>query len=283
MAKELKAYRDCLRDRYNEARDLARPVPVPGGGTIPYVPRDVYELDWQKVDWTYANYGPVRAGGQGAFDPNDPLVEQALRFLDVGMPKDGKQTFFWRHYVEQETMWPMYEVFLQRDELDRFFEFFFHNFTAAIHHEFRVGCEARDGIPSCAPGEGERWKTVRNMFVNEHGGYDGSQQSLWLLQAIPRSWLKAGGRLGVREMGTDFGGHVDLEVEVAPDGNSVAVHGRLDLVLLPAEIRMRLRSGSGRRLTSVEINGRKMQAVGKDSVLLPPEKKQEYRIVARFD
>ncbi len=282
MAKELNDYRTCLHDRYSEARDLARPVPLPGGGQIPYVPRDVSELDWAKVDWTYASYGPLRAAGQGAFDPHDPLADQALAFLDAGKPTDGGREFFWRHYVEPETMWPMYEVFLQRDELERFFELFFNQFVAAIHQEFRVGCESRDVIPSVAPGEAERWRMVREMFVNERGGYDGSQQSLWLLQAIPRSWLKPGCRLSAKQLGTHFGGQVDLETEVAKDGRSVTVSANLNLVVSPTEIRMRMRSGDGRPLAAAQINGRKTLVLERDTIKLPTETKGEYKIVGRF-
>ncbi|MBS1851603.1 MAG: hypothetical protein JST79_11860 [Acidobacteria bacterium] len=312
LAQELNAYRSCLRERYREARDKSRPLPLPGGATLPYVPRDVYELDWAKTDWTYTGYGPLRAGAWGALDPQDELVDQSLAFLEAGMPKGegtylklahnsyGQPTadenfadvnaptadrhFLWKHYVEYETMWPIgYDLFLQRDDLPRFFEWFSHNFSMVLHKEFRVGVESIDGVPSCAPGEGERWRAIRNMFVNERGGYDGSQQSLWLLQAIPQVWLKPGGRFGVKEMGTHFGGHVDLEVEVDPSGNQLRVAARLNLAILPTEIRLRLRPGNSRqKLSSVQINGRQTAILDRNTVRLPAEIKGEYKIDAQF-
>src|SRR5213079_3086054 len=60
LAQELKDYRQCLHDRYCEARDKARPVPLSNGKELPYVPRDVSELDWTKVDWTYSGYSALR-------------------------------------------------------------------------------------------------------------------------------------------------------------------------------------------------------------------------------
>ena len=60
MAGELNDYRQCLHDRYSEARDHARRLPLADGTTIPYVPRIVQELDWAKPDWTYTGYGPIR-------------------------------------------------------------------------------------------------------------------------------------------------------------------------------------------------------------------------------
>jgi hypothetical protein len=312
IALELKDYRKCLRDRYREATDRARRVPIPGGTDLPYVPRDVYELDWAKIDWTYTGYGPLRAGAWGALDPYDELVNQSLAFLEAGMPRGegvyfniakngfGQPTadrnfldvsdpgadrhFLWRHYVEYETMWPIgFDLFLQRDDLPRFFEWFFNNLAAVIHGDYRVGVESLDGVPSCAPGEAERWRAVRNMFVNERGGYDGSQQSLWLLQAIPRSWLQPGSQLGVTQMGTHFGGHIDLEARVPSDGRSLKVTAKLNLRVAPTEIRMRLRSGDGRRLRSARVNGKVTPALEKDTIRLPGEMQGQYEIVAYFE
>jgi hypothetical protein len=311
LAKELNDYRNCLRDRYREAREQARPLPLPDGKMLPYVPRDVYELDWAKTDWTYTGYGPLRAGAWGALDPHDELVTQGLAFVESGMPKGqgmylklvnnsyGQPTadenfvdvndpaadrhYLWRHFVEYETMWPIgYDLFLQRDDLPRFFEWFFHNFSMVLQREYRVGVESIDGVPSCAPGDGERWRAIRNMFVNERGGYDGSQQSLWLLQAIPDLWLQASNRMAVKEMGTHFGGRVDLQVEVAKDGNSLQVAAKLGLAVLPTEIRMRLRPTTGRRLAAVTINGRKAPVLEGNTIKLPQETRGEYNIEARF-
>ncbi|MGD0226782.1 MAG: hypothetical protein ABSF71_31010 [Terriglobia bacterium] len=313
LARELNDYRSCLRDRYTEARNKARRLPMPDGTELPYVPRAVYELDWAKPDWTYTGYGPLRAGAVGALNPNDELVDQSLAFLEAGMPKgegfyfkeedyrdelgrfvaahnfsdvsqpDAPRHFMWRHFVEYETMWPIgMDLFLQRDDLPRFFEWFFNNMSIVVHKEFRVGVESVDGVPSNAPGEGERWRAVRNMFVNELGGYDGSQQSLWLLQAIPRSWLKPGSRLSAKQMGTHFGGQVDLEVEAAKDGNSIAVSAKQNLVVSPTEIRMRLRSGSGQPLVSASVNGQATPVLEKDTIKLPMNVNGEYRIVGRF-
>ena len=131
MVRELAEYRACLHDRYAEARERARPVPLRDGTTIPFVPRMVQELDWVKPDWTYTGYSATRAGAWGALDPHDPLVDQTLVFLDTGMPQgegayysttaadnadvnfqpisdpQAARHYLWRHYVEYETMWPV--------------------------------------------------------------------------------------------------------------------------------------------------------------------------------
>jgi len=311
LARELNAYRATLRERYVEARDRARPMPMPDGSLLPFVPRDVYELDWAKPDWTYTGYGPLRAGAWGALDPQDELVNQSLAFLEAGMPK-GEGTFLkpsrnvygqptgdenfrgisdatalrhylWRHYVEYETMWPIgMDLFLQRDDLPRFFEWYFNNMAVVVHRDFRVGVESVDGVPSNAPGDGERWRAVRNMFVNERGGYDGSQQSLWLLQAIPRSWLKPGKTIAAKDIGTHFGGRVTVDVTVAPDGESVTAVAKIALAVKPVDTQIRLRSGDGRPLVSATINGKRAQVLPGDVVRLPAGTSGDYTVVGSF-
>ncbi len=311
LARELNDYRACLRERYREARDSARRVPLPDEGEIPYVPRDVYELDWAQTDWTYMYSGPVRAGAWGAFDPHDELVDQTLAFLAAGLPRDkgyylqlqndkfahptadnnfldindptAPRHFLWKHYVEYETMYPIVsDLFLERDDIEHFFEWLFNDLAIAVHHDFRVGVESLDGVPSCTPGDAVRWMAIRKMFINELGGHDGSQQSLWLLQAIPRSWLKPGAHLSIQQVGTRFGGHAGLSADVAEDGNSIVVTAKHDLVVKPAEIRMRLRSGDGRSLASARISAGQTAVLDGDTIKLPDGIKGEYRIVGYF-
>ena len=175
FAKELIDYRACLRDRYREARDRAKPVPLPDGTLLPYVPRMPQELDWSKPDWTITGYGPLRAGAWGAFDPRDELVSQALAFLEAGRPQGqgGAREHLWSHYVETETMWPVGgPLFLARDDLPRFFEWLFNNLAAVLHHEWRVGVEHRDGVPSCATG-GRRTLADHPPDVRQRDGWLG--------------------------------------------------------------------------------------------------------------
>ena len=307
LARELNDYRQCLRDRYAAARDRARRVPLADGREIPYVPRIVQELDWAKIDWTYTGYGPLRAGAWGAFDPHDELVDQALAFLEAGMPRgvghyvpcrsqetadrnwldisdrQAPRHYLWRHYVEYETMWPIgCHLFLARDDLPRYFEWLFHNLAAVLHHDWRVGVESLDGVPSCAPGDGDRWQALRRMFVNERGGLGGAQQELFLLQAIPRSWIKPGDRLAAERMRSYFGGQLNLEMQVARDGHSVEVSAEWQLAIPPQQIRMRLRSGDGRPLHAAEINGAATPVLAGDTIRLPDAPAGKYRIVGRF-
>lgn len=127
-----------------------------------------------------------------------------------------------------------------------------------------------------------RWQAMRAMFVNERGGYDGSPQSLWLLQALPRCWLKPGSSLSVDRMGSHFGGQTNLAVLVAADGNSVEVAAQLSLAVAPKEIRIRLRSGNGRPLASAAVNGVSTPVLEGDTISLPVQIKGEFHIVGTF-
>lgn len=238
------------------------------------------------MDWTYTGYGPLRAGGLGALDPMDELATQALAFAEAGRPVNGdpvRREHFWRHYVEPETHWPMYDFFLARDDLPRFFELYFNSMSAAVHRDFRVGCEARDGVVSCAPGDAERWSMTRAIFVREGGGYDGSAQTLYLLQALPRCWLKPGCRTSVRDMGTSFGGCLSLDVAVSPDGGTLRVSVRWSgFAVKPALILARLRCAEGTQLQAVEVNGVPVQASGGHFISLSSALSGKFEIVARF-
>jgi hypothetical protein len=307
LQQELNAYRGDLQTVYSAARDRARPVPLADGRALPYIPRIVTELDWSKIDWTYTGYGPLRAGAWGVLDPHDPLVDQSLAFLEAGLPRgespyyspfnreiadvnftsinsrDAERHHLWRHYVEYETMWPIGgPLFLARDDLPRYFEWLFNNMAIVLHHDWRVGVESLDGAPSCAPGDSERWQLVRRMFVNETGGWDGSQQDLFLLQAIPRCWLRPNDRLAVRKMKTYFGGQLDLVTETAADGASIQVTLDINLDVPPKKVRMRLRSGDGSPLTAATYDGTELKVLPGDIIELPTTISGAHKIVGSF-
>ncbi len=310
MVAELADYRRCLRDRTAESRDRAVPVAFPDGTQLPFVPRLLEELDWRNVDWTYTGYGPLRCGAWGVFDPHDEIVDQALVVLEAGFPR-GEGAYFsapatypdladrnwadisdatadrhwlWRHYVEYETMWPIGgPLFLARDDLPRYFEWLFHNFAAVLHREWRVGVESLDGVPSCAPGDGERWQLVRAMFVNERGGFDGSTEELFLCQALPRDWLKPGAHLGVTDMRTVFGGLIDVDLEVDRDGASCTARvSWRHFAVEPQRIVLRLRSGSGAPLATATIDGETAPISDDNLVTLPSGKSGSCTVVGSF-
>lgn len=317
---ELADWRRALHDRYFEAAERsakAFPVRFADGRQLSFVPRMVQELDWRKVDWTYTGYGPLRAGAWGALEPEDPLVGKTLDLLEAGFPR-GEGAYFgahqkalaeakagvptadvnwadvsdpaapthrlWRHYVEYETMWPVGgPLFLARHDAGRYAEWLFNNLAVAVHRDWKVGVESLDGVPSCSPGDGERWQLIRRAFVNESGGYDGGEQSLELLETLPRAWLRPGDRSAVRRMGTWFGGTIDLEVSVAAEGGAsqVDVEWR-DFAVAPAAVTLALRSGGGGALEAATVDGTVAASADGVHLALPTAKSGRFHVIARF-
>jgi hypothetical protein len=120
------------------------------------------------------------------------------------------------------------------------------------------------------------------MLLGERGGYDGSQQSLWLFQAVPRSWLKPASRITASDMASHFGGRVDLDLAVANDANSVSANAELRLAVSPKGICIRLRSPDGRPLSRAEINGRPAKLIANDVIQLPSDRSGKYHLVGHF-
>ena len=90
-------------------------------------------------------------------------------------------------------------------------------------------------------------------------------------------------RMTVEQMGTTFGGTIDLAVQMAADGSSLTVDAALTkLAVKPKEIRIRLRSGDGRPLASATVNGQPAKVLPGDTIQLPLAKTGDYRIEARF-
>jgi hypothetical protein len=119
------------------------------------------------------------------------------------------------------------------------------------------------------------------MFIHETGGYDGSEQSLFLLQAIPRELLKPGSRLAVSKMGTWFGGTVDLSLSVGKDGRRIEATLRLhNQCASPTGMRLRLRSSDGSAISTVTVNGKPAHVELDGLVTLEQKRNGAYTIVA---
>jgi hypothetical protein len=120
------------------------------------------------------------------------------------------------------------------------------------------------------------------MFVREHD--TGGAQSLWLLQAVPHSWLRPSDRIRVTDMPTAFGGSLDLALEVSADASSIRIETEWrGLAVSPKAIRLRLHAPEGRRLRSVLVDGRVDSTGATGSIELATERAASHAIVAQFE
>ena len=179
LAKELQDYRACLEcplqrgPRSGPPRPLGRwhddPLRAADGHRVRLGRRrlDLRRL-WSASGRRIGRLGSARpAGRSNARLPRSRRPAGLARFSSQHGTVRQPAECFWQHYVEPETHWPMYDVFLNRDDLPRFFELLFNNLVAAVHADFRVGCEGREGVVSVSPADAEHWRMVRDMFVRE--------------------------------------------------------------------------------------------------------------------
>ncbi len=115
------------------------------------------------------------------------------------------------------------------------------------------------------------------------GGCGASEQAPRVCQAIPRCWFRPGNRLAVEDMGTFFGGRIDLALEVARDGSSISARvSWRHMAARPAAVRLRLRSGDARPLRSVQVDGAPV-AVGPDGAIeLAWARNASFRVLGTF-
>jgi hypothetical protein len=95
--------------------------------------------------------------------------------------------------------------------------------------------------------------TLRLMLVHERTERDGDPLGLELAFATPRTWLRPGRRILVRNAPTSFGPvSYTLEARDSSVHASVSVPERAP----PRLVKLRLRLPRGRRITSVVLDGR---------------------------
>jgi hypothetical protein len=95
--------------------------------------------------------------------------------------------------------------------------------------------------------------TLRMMLVHETADRDGDPVGLELAFATPRTWLKPGRRVLVRNAPTSFG-PVSYTLDVA--GGSVNASVTAPDRAPPRTLKLRLRLPPGRRITGVSLDGR---------------------------
>jgi hypothetical protein len=95
--------------------------------------------------------------------------------------------------------------------------------------------------------------TLRLMLVHERTDRGGDPVGLELAFASPRTWLRPGRRIVVRNAPTSFG-----PVSYALDARERSVHASVTVPERPSPrmLKLRLRLPPGRRITSVAIDGR---------------------------
>jgi hypothetical protein len=115
------------------------------------------------------------------------------------------------------------------------------------------------------------------MLINEIGS-----DTLFIGQAIPRDWLRAGKKVEVANAPTYFG-PVSFTIK-GEEVNEVAATVKLSDRNLPKQLLVRFRHPSEKPIRSVVVNGQvwKNFHAGKEYIIIPNPSEKKYIISAKY-
>lgn len=160
---------------------------------------------------------------------------------------------------------------LRRDEVERALVSFYGKLAQGLTHNTFIGCEGSGlipldkwGRPMCLPPNSASnalflW-TLRYLLLQDWDeDDDGKPETLKLLFATPRRWLKDGSKLGFRNAPTAFG---EVSLEITSRIKRGEILGEISLpTQRPKSCFLRLRLPSGYELIEVETRERKLRLV----------------------
>lgn len=252
-------------------------VPLRDGTWIPYVPCEALSPRRLLEQWypTDIDTGATHLPRLNAIDPQGPLTESLLHDHEDNLYLHGWGMANEPVYNQQAT------AYLYRDDAKAVIRAFYSMMACAFSHSVFEPVEHRwnwgqyFGPPST---DGAWFDLFRHMLIREL-----PDDSLLLLQAVPRAWLEDGKTIEVQRAPTYFG-----ELSFAVESQASA--GRLLATIeLPARTQvkallLRLRHPQGRALRSVTVNGASWQDYepGQEWVRIPAPRSAVYRVVAEY-
>lgn len=227
--------------------------------------------------------GYVMASGVFKYD-SEPATA-VVRYLQqrgglcMGMVRTRPAASFW---VEPDNVNDLYGMrytllLLQRDEPDRALVSFYGKLAQAMTRDTFIGGEGscvrpldRHGrqfyLPPNSAANSNYLQLLRHLLVQDHDADDdGRPETLRLLFATPRSWLRDGESVTVERAPTTFG-------EVAAVARSDLSRGRVVAELRlptdapPAKALLRLRLPDGYRVASATTGGRALAVDGGETI-----------------
>jgi len=263
--------------QFGRASMQAPLVQLRDGTWIPYVPCDALTPRRMPEIWypTDVDTGAMHLPRLRAIEPTADLAtflvndhEDNLFFNGWGMANEPV-------YNQHAT------VYLLRDDAKAAIRAFYSMMACAFSHsvfepvEHRWGWGQYFGPPST---DGAWFELYRNMLIREQ-----PDDSLILLQAAPRTWLKDGSQIRIQRAPTYFG---PLNLVVDSRAASGTISAAIDLPdrRRPSSLIIRLRHPGFAPLAAVTINGREWAGfdVQKEWVVIPQPVERHYSVVARY-
>lgn len=242
---------------------------------------------------SYWNLVMPYALASGFFEPHGPRARGLLKYLDrsgsrlLGRLRTGAFALYGRSARGSGGFSPVYGLNMSRfladnDQPERLVLSLYGQLAA----EMTPGTFVSGESVSIAPLGGDHFRstylppngasnaafleTLRLMLVHETTDGRGAPHGLELAYATPRTWLRPGKSIEVRELATSFG-----RISFAIEAGAGSARATIDV---PGEaplrsLRLRLRLPHGQRIASVTLNGTRHSRVLADgaTIVLPTE------------
>ena len=155
--------------------------------------------------------------------PGDPLVSGTLRRLHETKYREGIMSYFNGKYLHQYiTCRAANQSIAEGDARNALIDFYhciIHSGPAGESFEHQLEPWNKRDVESCPPphawGNANCNTLVRNLFLFEHG-----DDTLYVLPALCRAWLKDGEPCGILRAPTWFG---EVSVTIVPDANGATL------------------------------------------------------------
>jgi hypothetical protein len=213
--------------------------------------------------------------GSGVFRYDSPTADDILRYmrtnggLCMGMIRVQSARADWMDVRNIDDLYGVrYAMLLQqRDEPDRALVSFYGKLAQGMTRDTFIDGEASGivpldrfgrqmGLPPNSAANASFLQQLRGLLVQDWDmDDDGRAETLRLLFATPRAWLRDGAKITVERAPTAFG---DVSVTARSDLNSGRITATVDLPSrqAPARTLLRLRLPGGSRVASAQAGGR---------------------------
>lgn len=271
------AYHTALLTNFRKASERSPVVRLRDGTAVPHIPSMVHRRG-RSFGWICETLeGSLHLLITGALSPQAPEAEWILKDYEDNrylsnqygyVLDDFDRDWFGRGGMSMQACLLLdVEPYLYRDDVKQALRALFNGQAVSYFPDVRMNTE--HALPDISEWRGDHFKSsdeantagwLRYLFVREEG------DTLLIGQAVPRDWLRAGGKCGIERTATYFG-----QTSVRYAGGQNQITAQLDGPTRnpPKHIRLRFREPTGRPLQSVEVNGRPWQKFEGEWVELP--------------
>ena len=271
------AMRGAVESAFARASVRSPVVQLAGGTWNNYVPSDAMTPRRLLEQWypTDVDCGPLHLARLSAVDPRG--------WLATAMLHDHEDNLFLNQWgAANEPVYNMQgTVYLLRDEPEAAIRCLYSMIACAFSHHQLSPLEHRWawGQYYCPPSTDGAWFDLyRHMLVREQ-----DDDSLLLLQAVPRKWMENGKRIRVERAPTTYG-PLSVAVESRAAAGEISAVVEMPARKRPSSLRVRLRHPQGLPIRSVSVNAKDWTDydIAKEWVRIFNPAEKSYTIVARY-